>query len=331
VDGSGDGYYGIRRSMSFTRTLSFDRLRLRSGRHGGPAYRHSAAHVSKSGAKPYIPIVYCEDEKHQWMKHIVVIPHNAVRRQMLDFFNILRSVRQRKAKTGRDEDEKLCDWWSVVEPFIKDVFRVEDGVFFPVLRKAIEMEPPAEAVDAERFNRFVVEAESARRQVDVSVESMSNVMENIFVSPLVKNFSLLVDAYSQLSKHVLAYFELVENNLPDFVQSVIPVDRKREIHQVMVDTLLSGRWPKINVVMLTLWMEHPKQITHWRRNSLRGPARLMVSSWENSYFKTHGQIVRDFHEAALNNRGMTVRASDILHSSTGSRAAASIQPQSVAA
>uniref|UniRef100_A0A7S1XGN0 Hemerythrin-like domain-containing protein n=2 Tax=Compsopogon caeruleus TaxID=31354 RepID=A0A7S1XGN0_9RHOD len=255
--------------------------------------------VASKAALLNLPRLYIVDSDMTtgWAQEVFSLPHNAIRRELIDLYTILGAVYKRNARTAREEDEKFSHWWSVFSAFVEEYFDIEARILLPLIGPAEE-----DPVHKQDIAVLMYQMEDARIKLVKKLREVNEVVEKLFVLPMKDVFPLLCKALDHFVPMLLDYFIEEEDVLPSYILGFHSLVMKDVILQKMADFVLVGREPQLFIVMLSAWMDDKEQLSNWKKKALRGYNRFInFQRWESKYLRTHKKIVEDFHGSVLRN------------------------------
>lgn len=239
-----------------------------------------------------------------WALDVFTLPHNAIRAECVDLYNILESIHARSHLVTVTEIEEFTVWWTAFEIFVIEYFDFEADVLFPWAfpsnanedDRNMSPEHLARKLHSELFlkNSLLSRKESlldSIRQLNGTFELRRHV-------DIADVFQTILDEVNQFVPSLLEYFHMQERYLPAIVSQLYSEFSRDLVTRKYISYIKKGESPHMNLVLLTEWMDDNAR-EKWVRNNLKGYSRLMHKRWEKRCYKTHGDIAYKFHRRLL--------------------------------
>lgn len=237
-----------------------------------------------------------------WSLDPFTLPHNAIRAECVDLYNILESIHARSHSVNSFELEEFHIWWTTFDAFIIEYFDFEADVLFPWVFPAKSSSdnappnlPPQKITNEIHLRNSLMSKKEllldAIRQLNGTFELRHNV-------DTADVFHTILDEVSDFVPKLLEYFHVQERHLPPIVERYYTAAAKDPIVKEYVQYIKKGDSPQTNLVLLSRWMDSDVK-DKWLRSYVRGLTRLLHKRWERRCNKSHGHIAYKFHKRLL--------------------------------
>lgn len=235
----------------------------------------------------------------KWYIDAFTLPHNAVRRECIDLYEIFSAMARFKgdADITRDDINDFEDWWKTASSFFHCYFDMERTILFPW-------------VDAAGTQDFEVQMalKKMRNMKDKLQEHLIKIdntwNEKMFKGPG-EMYALLYRAADEFVPRLMNYFADQEVLLPAIVRGYYKLDDRLRLDKDIVNAFMGGPLTRKtkdeahhNLVLLIRWMGNQRQLRAWIGKNLSSTARGLYTDWYAMSQEKHLRLVR-----ILRNRG----------------------------
>ncbi|KAA8498010.1 hypothetical protein FVE85_5595 [Porphyridium purpureum] len=219
-----------------------------------------------------------------WARDVFVVPHNAIRRELMDCYMILFAMDVRRDDMTAKDFDMFFQWWKTFALFVIHYLDAEEDVIYPWFE---ERQKLTGLLAKEKRNKIKEHMRHVLYLVMKSEERLNT--PNFNFDPLL----LLKRAVDKFCLLTLEYFTLEEKLLPHTIQQHCTEKEKREVEKAYANYLLKGENPGTDLVILTRWLQvserDPKRLLEWRYDNL-GPM-----SWSNVQYGVWWKAVNAKH------------------------------------
>lgn len=238
-----------------------------------------------------------------WSSDVFVLPHNAIRWEIMDLYTIISSIQRRWTSLIMLDVWELSAYWEVFEVFVSQYFEIEDQIVFPYM-----LGVAAESSELKRYHKVV---KYNRDLLETMLLDIGSTLE-LFNS--VPAGEVLPKVYSQLSEYLpklLDYLEQQENVLPAvFAEYCDPEDRQL-INRAGANFIVRAVNGRDGIAILTRWIEDSMVLQMWKNENLSPRAQSSHKRWIANLESNHVDIARRFQR-----RMRSLPKSDNLQSNT---------------
>jgi hypothetical protein len=233
--------------------------------------------------------------KNKWFIDAFTLPHNAVRRECMDLYEILMALARCRGETDitRDDMADFYMWWTIAEQFFKCYFDMERTVLFRWIDEA-------GAKDWE-LQMALGKMRSMKDGLQQQLQDISNVWRQRDSFSAAALFAMVYKATDTFCPRLMNYFADQELLLPTIVKSFYRIEDRLVMDKDMLGSFmgepLSRRNKDLahhNLILLVRWIANPRQLRAWIAKNLNSIGRTQYSKWHAMYEAEHISIVKTF-------------------------------------
>lgn len=238
-----------------------------------------------------------------WALDVFSLPHNAIRSECVDLYNILESIHARSHRVCVVELEEFFTWWSAFEAFIIEYFDFEADVLYPwvfplsspspLMGDGMAGLPDAAAhkanVDAVLRNSLL----SKKDGLLDSIRQLNGTFELRRHVDTTDVFQTIVEEVNAFVPKLLEYLHTQERHLPPIAAQMYSPSSREVLAKKYVQYIKRGESPQMNLILLSKWMDSDTK-DKWVKNNVKGYWRLLYRRLEKRCFKMHGMIAAKF-------------------------------------
>lgn len=240
--------------------------------------------------------------RSKWYVDAFTLPHNAVRRECIDLYDMLMALARcgGERDIGPDDMTDMERWWKIASAFFSMYFEMERRVLFPWVDSA----------GAQDW-----EVQLALKKMRSMKDKLHEQLGKIDRVWLEKTFKTVGDMYAMFYKAVdefvprlMNYFADQEVLLPAIVKGYYRIDDRLKMDKDMVAVFMgealtrkNREMPKHGMILLVRWMGNARQLRAWIGKNLSGAARGMYPRWYAMWEEEHFSLVR-----AMRGRGKAI-------------------------
>lgn len=239
-----------------------------------------------------------------WALDIFTLPHNAIRAECVDLYNILESIQARTDNVSLSELEEFSVWWKVFDVFLIEYFDFEADVLFSWVFPNTKDAPRNGSVSqilAHKSSGEVFMKNSLLTTKERLLESLMGINNTFELRRHVDSqdvFQTVLKDVNQFVPKLIEYFRLQERHLPLMMSHFYSPSAKETITRKYINYIRNGEAPNMNIAILTRWMDKPVR-EKWIRENLRGISRIVYPRWERKCIRDHTNIPFNFHGRLL--------------------------------
>lgn len=265
-----------------------------------------AAHLDVAVRAPVlIPAPYSGPaSKSNWHVNFLTMPHNALRREMSDLYELLLAMVDFGPGLRKADFRDLRTWWHVFSRFLRDWLDIERRVLFPWVN--------ATGAHDWELQSTLRELRATKEFLDMKLEELSIYLDGFESLPPTEMFSLLYKSVDALAPRLMGYFGTQERVFPANIRATYVADDAVRLEKEMVDALLngasagpgatsaskatSGGSGADSLCALSRGVTDPKHLKVWVQRNLSATSRLSYSKWVKHFNEGHRGVVRNFKE-----------------------------------
>lgn len=261
--------------------LVFDGVRnktLLSGRPEGFAYPNFA--LGEYGGRD------------TWPSDVFVLLHNAIRREIMDVYNILASIQRRWTSLQMVDIWDFSEYWEIFEVFVAQYFEIEDQIIFPFM-----LNVAADSPDLSRYHKVVKynkdRLEAILLEIGLTLEKFNTTPAGEVMPTLYKQ---LVDCLPKL----LDYMTEQEQVLPPVFSQYCDREDRTLLNRASANFLVRATNGRDGIAILTRWIEDSMVLQIWKNENLSPRAKSSHKKWVASLEANHVEIVQRFQRRMRN-------------------------------
>eukprot|EP00179_Madagascaria_erythrocladioides_P022358 CAMPEP_0198336498 /NCGR_PEP_ID=MMETSP1450-20131203/21023_1 /TAXON_ID=753684 ORGANISM="Madagascaria erythrocladiodes, Strain CCMP3234" /NCGR_SAMPLE_ID=MMETSP1450 /ASSEMBLY_ACC=CAM_ASM_001115 /LENGTH=478 /DNA_ID=CAMNT_0044041241 /DNA_START=303 /DNA_END=1739 /DNA_ORIENTATION=- len=223
---------------------------------------------------------------------VLALPHNAIKKELRDLKEMLFAIgRRRYQRTTREEDDAFSAWFADFSCFLSTYLTMEEEVLFHLAQPGDLM-----PTEAQQLRELMAGFWEKRVIVRMALDVVNDSVENLFVLPMAKIYDHLTAALDDFVPVFLDYLARQEAVLPHYITKSCGRDMRALAEHRMADHIFSrSPNPRMDICILGAWMDkNDERTVRWRKNTFRGPRRVMSTLWEAKYIQTHKRVVERF-------------------------------------
>ncbi|KAA8496479.1 hypothetical protein FVE85_0208 [Porphyridium purpureum] len=246
----------------------------------------TAANIGSLMANKYVlkePVLIPAPYGEKWSMDVFALPHNALKRELLDLYKILGSLQRRMIDLRHSDIDDFYNWWEVFEAFILDYFDMEEKIVFPWIQSRI----PLGKTKFSQTQRSILKGRLSKLMHDVD-----ECEYKFSYLPAGEVLPRLLQCMDKFSPRLLEYLGEQERRLPRALDKKFAAADKAVLDQKLMDYMMQAKYTNELVTIMTRWL-NDAQLKEWKRTNLKGTARLSYTMWKNSLYKNHVSIVTE--------------------------------------
>jgi hypothetical protein len=240
--------------------------------------------------------------KTKWFIDAFTLPHNAVRRECIDLYDILMALARCRGNLDitRDDMRDFHSWWIVAYRFFRTYFEMERNVLFPWVDGAGSKDWELQMA----LNKMRSMKDGLQEQLEAINDSWKH-LESKAPGEL---FGLVFKGVDSFCPRLMNYFADQELLLPAIVKGVYTIEDRlsmdKDMLEAFMDEPLSRKNKDLahhNLVLLIRWIPNPRQLRAWISKNLNSTGRTACSKWQAMYEADHARIVKMFRNRSRMN------------------------------
>lgn len=221
-----------------------------------------------------------------WASDVFVLPHNAIRWEIMDLYTILSSIQRRWATLTLLDVWELSEYWEVFEVFVAQYFEIEDQIVFPFM-----LNVASESTDLKRYHKVV---KYNRDRLESMLHDVGSTLEQ-FNSNAAGD--VLPKLYEQLSEYLpklLDYMEQQENVLPEVFATFCDPEDRVLLNRAAANFIVRAANGRDGIAILTRWIEDSMVLQVWKNENLSSRAQVSHKRWIANLEASHVDVARRF-------------------------------------
>ncbi|KAI0567696.1 hypothetical protein FGB62_1g11 [Gracilaria domingensis] len=221
-----------------------------------------------------------------WYSDVFVLPHNAIRWEIMDLYTILSSIQRRWFSVTLLDIAELAEYWQVFEVFVAQYFEIEDQIVFPFLLNAAQ-----ESSELKKYHKVV---KYNRDRLESMLMEIGSTLELFNSSApgeiLPKVYQKLCDYLPKL----LDYMEQQEEILPNVFRQHCEQESRVLLNRASANFIVRAANGRDGIAILTRWIEDSMVLQIWKDENLSARAQSSHKRWITNLEASHVEIARRF-------------------------------------
>lgn len=231
--------------------------------------------------------------KNKWFIDAFTLPHNAVRRECIDMYDIIMALARCSpdADVTRDDMRDFHSWWTTTEQFLKCYFDMEHEVLFPWVDAAGSRDWELQMA----LGKMRTMKDGLRAQLD----DVRKAWQGLQSQPVGDLFCTIYKAIDIFCPRIMNYFSDQELLLPQIVKGFYRIEDRLAMDKDMLAVYMGDTLTRKNkdlahhsVVLLVRWMSNPRQLRAWIAKNLNSTGRSSYGRWHALYENEHSSYVK---------------------------------------
>mmetsp|Transcript_18550 Transcript_18550/g.38936 ORF Transcript_18550/g.38936 Transcript_18550/m.38936 type:complete len:406 (-) Transcript_18550:2300-3517(-) len=222
-----------------------------------------------------------------WAMDVVVLNHNALRRELMDGYVIFYSMEVRSSFLRRVDVDLFYAWWETFRNFLLHVLDAEEDIMYPWIEGRCPLEDP----------RLSQEARNAWKDtLSQILDIIDRAYPKFHLGNISDGVALLKLALDKLVLCLSAQFKVKERLLPPIINANFDERQKRAYDRQFVRYFLHGSSPGADIPILSRWLKSVgdrEKEAEWRFDNL-GPSLAATHWMKERPFRRHREIVSFF-------------------------------------
>ncbi|PXF40656.1 hypothetical protein BWQ96_09637 [Gracilariopsis chorda] len=217
-----------------------------------------------------------------WALDLPARLHNAIRRELIDLYNMVDSMKRRVHQLGTADMRTFFSWWRLFSSFLKTVFLTHTQVIFPWLSAKTTL---PDAVNDAHIQEVQDKLQALLKEFRIANEQLSRRAPDETLARIIKGL---------IHMHIIVqHLESVESALPDVIeQHFQPTDQKKIEKKVASFLHSHGRVDekKMHLLLVANAM-NPEALAAWNK-MLPRLIRISYRTANKRFHTTHLSAVR---------------------------------------
>lgn len=237
--------------------------------------------------------------KSRWFVDAFTLPHNAVRRECMDVYELVIGIAKLNGPDDIMSDDIISfyEWWEVATVFFQRYFDVERKVLIPW-------------VDA--IGNADGHVRMALRKMRGMKETLKGLLANVDqewtkrdTQPAENTFSAVYKAVDAFVPRFMNYLADQEVLLPMLVKDKYTIDDRVKMEKELVTSFLrddnnnstqENASSNHNIVLLVRWIGNPRQLRAWVSKYLSSSHRQAFPTWLRTFQMEHERFVKNIKD-----------------------------------
>jgi hypothetical protein len=218
-----------------------------------------------------------------------VLPHNALRRELFDLYEIMGVVRSRYLGLRWGDIYNLRCWWRLFSYFWRQYLVIEAELLDPLITSVLDVDGRCDQIRSK-----CSPLSDDREWISLKLEEVDAYMEEFETLPLSRVLGLICQATDALGFKMLSYFNGQERLLPALVENYHDQSIKLSTELQMLNIIRDTEFAEESIVHLVRWMDVGKERDKWLTTHLWWSERSSLRRMYKRYNECHSGIVDSF-------------------------------------
>jgi len=226
---------------------------------------------------------------NNWALDVLALPHNGVRKELTDCYEILLYYELNWEETFNDEITRFFAWWEIFQNFVLRYFDSEEELLFPWIegKGGFLSDSFLEANRTQRKTKMI-------RLIKGVGNSQKAFLKKELRSELVTSLKFSID---RLTIMLMEYFGEEEIVLTPVILQHFTLSEKREFDKKYAEYFTNGPGGGLDCIQLSRWQlgtenrdavrtgqKNDKAVQEWRYDNLNSLKWASYGLWEKKYF-----------------------------------------------
>mmetsp|Transcript_10157 Transcript_10157/g.18295 ORF Transcript_10157/g.18295 Transcript_10157/m.18295 type:complete len:489 (-) Transcript_10157:1176-2642(-) len=246
-----------------------------------------------------------------WSLDPLSLPHNAIRRELMDMYTIMLSIRTRNYEVSPIEVHEFSQWFAVFRTFFLEYTQVvEEKVLFPFVssfdctRADVNSDHETAALNWKHIDAL---KSTVLGHLSDIWNFFAEILESLRVSRLwldqklvpqtirkgLRSLLVKLEAWVPL---VVQYFVLQETSIAPILEASADSKSCKRIVQEVVESFVKSSAMTQNVIILCHWISDEDQLRKWLDEFITTSRSMQFAVWRSRFEKKHRGVVHRFHE-----------------------------------
>ncbi|KAJ8904721.1 hypothetical protein NDN08_001239 [Rhodosorus marinus] len=219
--------------------------------------------------------------RESWSVDLFAVGHNTVKTEILDMYDIVRSLEDQGREVGKGPVLYFCGWWSTFLSVVTEFLDMEDQVIYPWIENKADLG----GTRLSKSNRT-----STRRQLrDLMLKAVAQESNLDYIPPSEVVLKML-EVLNELDVVLLTYINHVKAKIPQLVEEKFTEDEYRcDLLPAISSHLHSTEdWNKVAPITIR-WMRED-QAAFWQSEFLTRRDKRKFSNWRRLVERTHWEL-----------------------------------------
>ncbi|KAA8495647.1 hypothetical protein FVE85_1802 [Porphyridium purpureum] len=221
-----------------------------------------------------------------WDRDGLVLPHNAIRREMMDMYQILIALSVLKDLTD-DDMKRVKAHWDVFAKFIEVYFAFEEQHLFPTICM----------IDDSASERPIQDFRYQKEKIQKALKSGSNAVAVCTTRTDKETMGLMVTRLDHVLPELLHYMNNEELKLPAYIKKYGDEKKKYQLEDAMFHMCVKSSEPTLSAILVRA-IEDQELANAWKKEHIKGMSKLKYNSGYKKFLDIHWSTVESLYNRA---------------------------------
>lgn len=245
--------------------------------------------------------------RDKWYVDLFTLSHNAIRRECIDFYDMLSALaRCGNESSGTEYDKDVCEddmndlerWWTIAHSLFRCYFDMERRILLPWVDSAGGQEWEVQLA--------LKKMRSLKDKLETLLGKVDRVWNEKTFKSVGEMYAMIYKAVDDFVPRMMNYFADQEVLLPAIIKEFYKKEHGMEIDKKIVAAFMTpgddedqqSSTSKHNLVSLVRWIPKSKHLRAWLGKYLTSSERSMYPTWYQMYDEQHASIVTHLRSRA---------------------------------
>lgn len=252
--------------------------------------------LQEDGKRIRVPVLTLAEysgpvSKSRWFVDAFTLPHNAVRRECMDLYDLIIGIARLCAPDDvmSDDISSFYDWWEVCSRFIRCYFEVERKVMIPWVDK-VSSKADGQVKMAMRKMRGMKET------LKVQLSQVDEAWVNRDEQSAAETYGRVYNAVDAFVPRLMNYLADQEILLPAIVRDHYTIEDRMKMDKELIAEFIksdsnNSSGSNHNIILLSRWMTNPRQLRAFINKYLPTSSRNTYPKWIELFESEHHRYV----------------------------------------
>ncbi|CAN8069887.1 unnamed protein product [Agarophyton chilense] len=221
-----------------------------------------------------------------WYSDVFVLPHNAIRWEIMDLYTILSSIQRRWFSITLHDIAQLAEYWQTFEVFVAQYFEIEDQIVFSFMQSAAEQ--------SSEWKKYYMVVHYNRKRLESMLMSVGSTFELFNTCAHGEVLPKVYQALCDFLPKLLDYMEQQEEVLPNVFRECCEQESRVLLNRATANFIVRAANGRDGIAILTRWIEDSMILQIWKDENLSARAQSSHRRWIMNLEASHVEIARRF-------------------------------------
>lgn len=251
-----------------------------------------ARYMKEDGNVIRTPVLcMCDYGTGNFAADLWILPHNAMRRELFDLYEIMGVIRARYLSLTWGDIYTLRRWWRFFAYFWSQYLVIESELLNPMVDAVLDIDGRCDQIRSKCSPLC-----DDREWLSLKFEEVNAYMEEFEVLPRSRVLGLICQTTDALGFKMLGLFNGQERLFPPLIEGYHGSSIKLATELQMLEIYRKTNYPEESIVHLMRWMDNGRERDKWLATHLWWGERSTLGRMYKKYKESHGNAVDNFRK-----------------------------------